>query len=67
MAKFSKKHYIQTAKMLSALPDSEDKRVAVERAVVDYGADNPRFNEQLFRKACEYDGTVAHLKRCMGA
>jgi hypothetical protein len=48
----TKKDYIQIAKVLKSLPyDSFGREIQIQRFSTIFKIDNPRFNENLFRRA----------------
>lgn len=46
-------HFEAVAKTLSTMPDSKGKRTMIKSYVGMFSASNPRFNEDVFREACE--------------
>jgi hypothetical protein len=53
----TRKDYVQTAQILSSYKDSIGDELTFQDLVDDFSAmfheDNPRFNPETFRKACE--------------
>ena len=48
---FTRKHYIETAKVVKSLP-AKSRKAAANKFAKQYAADNPRFDRAKFLKAC---------------
>lgn len=53
MSAFSQRHYIMIARCIKATDmDGIDRSLLIDKLCVEFAADNPRFDRDLFTKAC---------------